>query len=90
MDERRKPGSKPWVTVDQYNYLDGLEDLYRSAMANKTSGEFWVGLMNYWEDTWGVPIVPAELVEIDPKKGPLSDKEMLLKVRISILTKADD
>jgi hypothetical protein len=83
MDGKRGPGSAPWATVDQRQYLHKMRSDYLVAPPNDKT-EFWVRVMAHWEATWGIGIFPEDDYEENagPGRKPLTNRERLLKVNL--------
>jgi hypothetical protein len=89
--EKRRPGSKPWATGTQLEYLKSMQNAYVEAQRNHTGVEFWARVMDHWESTWGIQDVPANdnvdngLPGDGAEEKNLSGRNLLLKVSDSHL-----
>jgi hypothetical protein len=81
MDEKRGPGSRPWATFNQRQYLISQRLPFLAAKAKNATPEFWASILTHWELAWGIPdipISPEERIE-NPDQTP---KELLIKVSV--------
>jgi hypothetical protein len=55
---KRGPGSKPWATNEQLDYLKSIRPAYTHAQSSGTGAEFWATVLMHWETTWTISDAP--------------------------------